>query len=103
MPHRLSLFVCACLLGFGCITALARAGTYDVYSCWAGADSFRNPGANASAWGKTSAQGDRYQPFDQCGSGTGNGFGVASVSGYDAPQGLRGDATFAAPEGAAVT
>src|SRR5690349_4545926 len=83
--------------------AVARAGTYDVYSCYAGADSFRNPGANASAWAKTSNAGDRFQPFDQCGSGSGNGFGVIAVGGYDTGSGTSGEASFSASDGTVVT
>ena len=66
MKRRL-LFIPACALAalFLGLPA-ARAGTYDVYSCWAGSDSFRNPGANATAWGKTSDSGGRYSAFDQC-------------------------------------
>jgi hypothetical protein len=90
------------LLALGLALALplpaARAGTYDVYSCWAGSDSFRNPGANASAWGKTSDPGGRYGAFDQCGSSD-NGLGVIALSGYTAPNGAAGEVSFGAPEG----
>src|SRR4051812_50003471 len=74
----------------------ARAGTYDVYSCWAGSDSFRNPGANASAWGKLGDPGGRYGAFDQCG-GSDNGMGVIAVSGEQAANGAYGEVGLAAP------
>src|SRR3954451_2531677 len=80
---------------------LARAGTYDVYSCWAGSDSFRNPGANGSAWVKTSDPNGQYSAFDQCG-GSDNGMGVISVGGYEAPGGRSGEVSFTAPSGMRV-
>ena len=49
MLRRLTLLL-AVAVPFGAAVPVARAGTYDVYSCWAGWDSFRNPSENASAW-----------------------------------------------------
>jgi hypothetical protein len=84
-----------------CIAAPeARAGTYEVFSCWAGSDSFRNPAANGSAWAKFQ-NGDRYYAFDQCGASD-NGFGVIAVSGYEAPPGGYGEISFSAPQGTAI-
>src|SRR3954453_6685366 len=97
MSHRLILFVVLCLAAVACPSA-ASAGTYDVWSCWAGADSFRNPGGNGSAGAKTTDPGARFQAFDQCG-GTDNGLGVISVSGYDAGGGQWGEVGFAAAGG----
>src|SRR3954454_14959556 len=80
---------------------LARAGTYDVYSCWAGSDSFRNPGANGSAWTKTSDPNAQYEAFGQCGS-TDNGMGVIAKGGYEAPAGRYGEVSFTAASGTRV-
>src|SRR5947209_5184052 len=101
MPRRRLLLMTACLLAPWCPSD-ARAGTYDVYSCWAGSDSFRNPSANGSAWAKSSPYPERFTAFDQCG-GTDNGLGVIAVSGYDAPSGQFGEVTFGAAPGTAVT
>lgn len=80
---------------------VAGAGTYDVYSCWAGSDTFRNPAANGSAWAKRSDPGERFSAFDQCGASD-NGFGVISVSGYQAPNGAFGELSFTAPAGTRI-
>src|SRR3954447_303779 len=100
MSHRLLLFVVFCLAAVACPSA-ASAGTYDVWSCWAGADSFRNPGANGSAWTKTSPNDDRFHAFDQCG-GTDNGLGVIALSGYDAVAGQYGEVSFSAAAGTQI-
>src|SRR3954451_5609485 len=100
MSHRLLLFVVLCLAALAWPSA-ASAGTYDVWSCWAGADSFRNPGANGSAWTKSTNEAGRFQPFDQCG-GTDNGLGVIAVSGYDAVGGQWGEVSFGAAPGTQI-
>src|SRR5256885_12453419 len=82
MLRRLTLL--AALAAPMVLAQAADAGTYDVYSCYAGATDFHNPGANASAWARRDDPGAQYQAFDQCGS-TGNGFGVISIGGYTAP------------------
>lgn len=79
----------------------ARAGTYDVYSCYAGADGFHNPSANASAWTGRDDPGGRFHAFDQCGASD-NGFGVIALSGYQAPSGAFGEVSFTAPAGTQV-
>jgi len=100
MPSRVLLpfvIVVACLTPI----ASASAGTYDVYSCYAGGDSFLNPSFNASAWAKTSDPGDFFRAFDQCGQ-TESGLGVISHSGFQAPKGTFGEVRFTAPEGTRV-
>src|SRR3954465_14328988 len=101
IPMSRPLFAAAVLAALLCLPGPARAGTYDVYSCWAGSDSFRNPGANGSAWGKTSDPGGRYGAFDQCG-GSDNGLGVIALSGFQAPVNSFGEVSFSAPAGAHV-
>jgi hypothetical protein len=94
----LSILACAF---FVLPASLAHAGTYDVYSCWAGSDSFRNPSANGSAWGKTGDPGGRYGAFDQCG-GSDNGMGVIAYSGFQAPNGAFAEVNFGAPSGTRI-
>src|SRR4051794_1488187 len=100
MLRRLML-PAAVVAGLAAAVPAAVAGTYDVYSCYAGADSFRNPGANASAWVKRSDPNGWYGAFDQCGS-TDNGFGVISLTGYQAPSGAWGEVSFSAPDGTRI-
>src|SRR5437763_9999192 len=99
--RRLLLLPARVLLSCALPAAVVRAGTYDVYSCWAGSDPFRTPGANGSAWTKTSDPGGRYGAFDQCGSSD-NGLGVIAYSGYQAPNGASGEVSFAAPSGTRI-
>src|SRR4051794_20213366 len=106
MQRRLPLLLPAaiCMLVFACACACsppARAGTYVVWSCWAGSDSFLNPNANGTAWTKTSDSGGQYNAFDQCGA-TDNGLGVISVGGYEAPSGRWGEVSFAAARGTQI-
>jgi hypothetical protein len=103
MPRRLLLPICMTTAVAALAAApMARAGTYDVYSCWAGHDSFRNPNANASAWAKINDNvGGQYSSFDQCGTHP-NGMGVISVGGYEAPAGRYGEVAFSAPPGTRV-
>src|SRR3954465_7244950 len=101
IPMSRPLFAAAVLAALLCLPGPARAGTYDVYSCWAGSDSFRNPGANGSAWAKTSDSGGQYTAFDQCG-GSDNGLGVISIGGYEAPAGRAAEVSFSAPSGTRI-
>src|SRR4029079_11016133 len=49
-------------------TATATANTYDVYSCWAGAGTFRNPNASSAAWTMDQANaGGHFAPNNDCG------------------------------------
>src|SRR3954454_5177335 len=79
----------------------ARAGTYDVYSCYAGFTDFHNPGANASAWKKVDDPNGWFDAFDQCGT-TESGFGVVALSGYHAAAGTYGEVSFAAANGTRI-
>src|SRR4051795_10734569 len=101
MSRRLLSSAVAATALLACSPGAARAGTYDVYSCWAGSDSFRNPSANASAWAKTSDPYGQYTAFDQCG-GSDNGMGIISVGGYEAPGGRSAEVSFTAPSGMRV-
>jgi hypothetical protein len=101
LKRRLYSIPACALLALLVSVPIARAGTYDVYGCWAGSDSFRNPGANASAWGKTGDPGGRYGAFDQCG-GSDNGLGVIAYSGYPAPNGASAEVSFGAPAGTRI-
>src|SRR3712207_1624270 len=76
-------------------TPLASAGTYDVFSCYAGTDSFRNPAANASAWRKID-EANHFQAFDQCGASE-NGMGIIARGGHMAANGAVGEGEFGAP------
>ena len=98
---RRLLLVLSLSLSFLCVVPSARAGTYDVYSCWAGADSYRNPAANGKAWHK-GVYDPHFLEFDQCGSSD-NGLGLVSQGGGQVPQGGYGELVFAAPSGTQVT
>src|SRR4051794_21276398 len=99
MLRRLTLL--AALAAPMVLATAANAGTCDVYSCYAGASDFHNPGANATAWTRRDDPGDQYQAFDQCGS-TSNGFGVISIGGYQAPANAYGEVSFTAAPGTKV-
>ena len=78
---------------------VAGANSYDVYACYAGQDSYLNPGDSAASWTLANNNGGGfYYPYDQCGGST-NGFGVISRSGYTAPAGDYGEVYFQAPQG----
>ena len=78
----------------------ASANSYDVYACYAGAGTYLNPGNSAASWTLADNDGSAYYlPYDQCGSGGANGFGVISHSGYVAPAGDYGEVVFQAPAG----
>ena len=96
----------ACIAVAGAVTlilavgvSLARANSYDVYACYAGQNSYLNPGDSAASWTLANNNGSGfYDPYDQCG-GTTNGFGVISRSGDTAPPGDYGEVYFQAPPG----
>src|SRR4051794_23913195 len=98
LRRLLLLFVAGAAL---VIAPAAFAGTYDVYSCYAGADSFRNPRANARAWAKASETNWFCSGFDQWGS-TDCVFGVNSLTGYQPPNGTWGEVSFSAPSGTRI-
>jgi hypothetical protein len=84
--------------------ATAQANTYDVYSCWAGSGTFRNPNASSAAWVKDrSAAGGHFTAHADCGSNTYNGaMTVISLSGYAAAFGEYARLAFTAPPGSTV-
>jgi hypothetical protein len=84
--------------------ALAEANTYDVYSCWAGYGTFRNPNASSAAWAKdSSAAGGHFTARDDCGTNSFNGaMSVASLSGYSAIAGEFAQLAFSSPPGATI-
>ena len=79
----------------------ANANTYDVYSCWAGADTFRNPNASSAAWTKDqSAAGGHFTSGDDCGTnGYSGAIRVASMTGALAYRGQYTELAFTAPPG----
>lgn len=77
---------------------VAAANSYNVYACYAGQGTYLNPGDSAASWTLANNNGAAYYlPYDQCGSGGPNGFGVISRSGYTAPAGDEGEVYFQAP------
>jgi hypothetical protein len=84
--------------------APATANTYDVYSCWAGAGTFRNPNASSAAWAKDqAAAGGRFTAHEDCATNSANGaMTVISLSGYPAGNGQYARLAFTAPEGSTV-
>jgi len=84
-------------LGFA---SCAQANSYDVYACYAGQNTYLNPGFSAASWVASNNNGaNYYYPYDQCGSGGPNGFGIISRSGYVAPADDYGQWSFTAPTG----
>src|SRR4029079_6241240 len=85
-------------------TATATANTYDAYSCWAGAGTFRNPNASSAAWTMDQASsGGHFTAHQDCGTnGTSGAMTVISLSGYDASiyEGAR--IAFTAPTGSTI-
>jgi hypothetical protein len=81
--------------------APAAANTYDVYSCWAGAGTFRNPNASSAAWTLDQANsGSHFAPNNDCGlNSTSGSMSVVSLTGDIAPQGQYAGWNFAAPAG----
>jgi hypothetical protein len=85
--------------------AAAQANTYDVYSCWAGSGTFRNPNASSAAWVKDrSAAGGHFTAHADCGTNAYNGaMTVISLSGYQAALGEYARLAFTAPSGSTVS
>src|SRR5438093_7938859 len=85
-------------------TGLAKASTYDVYSCWAGAGTFHNPNVSTAAWLKDhSHEGGRFAVNDSCGTNTTSGsMNIMSVSGAPAANGQYGELSFSAPSGTTI-
>jgi hypothetical protein len=81
--------------------AQAKANTYDVYSCWAGANTFRNPNASSAAWAKDqSSAGGHYATGDDCGTNSASGsMNIESLLGDLATRGQSAELTFTAPAG----
>src|SRR3954471_7574418 len=99
MKHPLTTLVVAASLLVP--AAVADANTYDVYSCWAGADTYRNPNASSAAWTKdeTAAAG-RFTAHEDCATNSTNGaMTVISLSGYSAKLGDLARLAFTAPTG----
>jgi hypothetical protein len=84
--------------------AVAEANTYDVYSCWAGYGTFRNPNASSAAWTTdSSAAGGHFTAHSDCGTSSFNGaMAVISLSGYAAMSGELAQLTFGAPPKATI-
>ena len=85
-------------------SGLAKANTYDVYSCWAGAGTFHNPNASSAAWTKDQASaGGHFAVSDDCGTNTTSGaMRVASIGGNPAARGQYAELSFAAPAGTTI-
>src|SRR6185436_8275682 len=83
---------------------LAKANTYDVYSCWAGFGTFRNPNASSAAWAKDQTHaGGHFIAADDCATNTSSGsMSLQSVSGAAASQGEYAELSFTAPTGTSV-
>lgn len=99
LPRAFAVALVGALIA-GLLPAQAAANSYDVYACYAGQGSYLNPGDSATSWTLSNNNGTNfYLPYDQCGSGGPNGFGVISRSGYIAPAGDYGEVSFTAPAG----
>ena len=83
---------------------LAKANTYDVYACWAGAGTFHNPNVSSAAWLKDrSHEGGHFAVDDDCATNTTSGsMHILSVSGSAAARGQYGELTFSAPPGTTI-
>jgi hypothetical protein len=85
----------------------ASGGTYDVYSCWAGAGSYLNPNASGVAWTADDSHATLggtkryYRAFDECPGATG-ALGTASIPGEPAPSGVYAESRFASPDGTRI-
>jgi hypothetical protein len=104
---RMAMILAGAVAAIAAATALtlvvgacvAAANSYNVYACYAGQNSYLNPGDSAISWAPANNNGSSYyDPYDQCG-GTTNGFGVISRSGDWAPVGDYGEVYFQAPPG----
>src|SRR5262245_40471183 len=80
---------------------LAKANTYDVYSCWAGVGTFRTPNASSAAWTKDQTHaGGHFTAADDCATNiTSGSMSLQSVNGAPAAQNQYADLTFTAPTG----
>ena len=85
-------------------SGLAKANTYDVYSCWAGFGTFRNPNASSAAWTKDQTHaGGHFTAADDCATNiTSGSMSVQSVNGAPATQNQYADLTFTAPTGTSL-
>jgi hypothetical protein len=101
MKHILLSTLAVALLS----AAPARANTYDVYSCWAGADTFHNPNASSAAWAMDQAgSGGHFTAHQDCGTnGTNGAMTVISMSGYDAGLNEHARLVFTAPPNATIS
>jgi hypothetical protein len=97
-------FLCTLVLALLVPVAVAKANSYDVYSCWAGFGTFRNPNASSAAWVKDdTAAGGRFTAHDDCGTNKLNGaMTVISLSGYSASNGQSSRLLFTAPVGSTI-
>jgi hypothetical protein len=79
----------------------ATANTYDVYSCWAGAGTFRNPNASSAAWAKDQASaGGHFNSGNDCGPNSATGsMSIVSLTGDLAASGQYAEWAFSAPSG----
>ena len=100
--HRFSIATLAVALLVP--AGLAKANTYDVYACWAGAGTFHNPNVSTAAWLKDhSHEGGRFAVNDSCGTNTTSGsMNIMSVSGAPAANGQYGELSFSAPAGTTI-
>jgi hypothetical protein len=85
--------------------APAKANTYDVYSCWAGAGTFHNPNASSAAWTKDQASaGGHFTAHEDCATNTTHGaMTIISLSGYSASLNEHARLAFAAPSATTVS
>src|SRR3954471_11042275 len=79
--------------------AQATANTYDVYSCWAGYGTFRNPNASSVAWTRDqTGAGGHFATGDDCAVNSTNGaMSLISLSGNSAHNGEYARLKFDAP------
>jgi hypothetical protein len=84
--------------------AAAEANSYDVYSCWAGHGTFRNPNASSVAWVKDNASaGGHFTAHDDCGTNSTSGaMTVISLSGYSSAANEFSRLLFTAPAGSTI-
>jgi hypothetical protein len=82
-------------------SAAAEANTYDVYSCWAGYGTFRNPNASSAAWTKDqTTAGAHFATGDDCGMNSLSGsMSIVSLSGNFATRGQYAELSLRTPLG----
>src|SRR5258705_9723796 len=102
MKHPLTTLVVAVALLVP--AAVADANTYDVYSCWAGADTYRNPNASSAAWTKDQgAAGGHFATGNDCGvNATSGSMSIVSLTGDLATRGQHAEWAFSAPVGTSL-